>query len=84
MNSESGSVDGLLQTIESTEVLVDLISEGTGRRELSSSSGSRSEVLPEERVVDVSSSVELDSGLESDRLLDVLSLDSGREFLRSL
>jgi len=84
LDTESGSVDSLLQTVESTEILVNLIGEGSRRRELSSSVRGRGEVLPEERVVDVSSTVELDGGLESDRLLDVLSLDSSREFLRSL
>jgi hypothetical protein len=84
LNTECGGVDRLLQSVESTKVFVDLVGERTGRRELTSTGGSGGEVLPEERVVDVSTSVELDRGLESDRLLDVLSLDSGREFLGSL
>jgi hypothetical protein len=84
LDTKSGSVDSLLQTVESTEILVDLIGERSRRREFSSSVRGRGEVLPEERVVDVSSTVELDGGLESDRLLDVLSLDSSREFLGSL
>lgn len=84
LDSESGRVDSLLQSIESTKVLVDPVSEGSRGRELSSSSRSGREVLPEERVVDVSSTVELDGGLESDRLLDVLGLNRSREFLGSL
>ena len=50
LNTESGGVDSLLQSLESTEVLLDLIGERAGGRERSSTVRGGGEVLPEERL----------------------------------
>lgn len=71
LDSERNGVDLSLEAVERSERLGDGVSERAGGGELGLGRGGRSEVLPEERMVDVAAAVKLDGRLEGDLLLDV-------------
>src|SRR4051794_6171727 len=66
LNAEKGSREGLLELFEVSPGLADLDGEGWSNIGVCLGRGGRDEVLPEEGVVDVSSTVELDGSLQGD------------------
>jgi len=72
LNTKSGSVELLLEVVEAAKRLVNGVLQRTGLQNASISlvlRCSRGKVLPEQRVVDMSTAVELESSLEGDTLL---------------
>lgn len=77
LDSSQLAVGNSLQVVERAKLLVDLLGKfGIGRRRLASTLLLRSQVLPEQAVVGVSSTVEVDELLQLDGLLDI-TLDLG-------
>lgn len=83
LNGGDLSVKLLLQLVETTKVTVDRILEHTGAQ-LATTVLLRSQILPEQRVVDVTTSIEVDRFLKSDGRLDVLLVDGFRELFFGL
>ncbi len=74
LDGGNGSVEARLEVVKRAKVTLDGLLEGTVVK-LSTAVTGGSQVLPEERVVDVTTTVELDSGLKLDLLLDVVARD---------
>jgi len=79
LDAEGRGIELLLEGIEATKVAVDGLLEGPILEDaaVAALGGGRREVLPEERVVDVATAIELEGGLESDALLGSGSLGVG-------
>lgn len=78
LDAQEGSVEGLLETLKAAPRLLDLGRQRRGRLRVAGlGSLSGGQVLPEERVVDVPSAVELDGGLLGDLGGDVVGGDGG-------
>jgi hypothetical protein len=76
LNSSGSLVKVLLELVHAAEILLDGALEGAVLQ-LSTARAGRSEVLPEQGVVDVAAAVEFDGRLDLDLLAHVLGLDSG-------
>lgn len=74
LDGGDGSVEGGLEVVERTKITLDGLLEGTVL-ELSAALAGGSEVLPEERVVDVTTTVELDGALKLDLLANIVARD---------
>lgn len=74
LDGGNGSVEAGLQVVERAKVTLDGLLEGTVV-ELSTALLGRGKVLPEERVVDVTTTVEFDGTLELDLLANVVARD---------
>lgn len=76
LNGGNGSIKSRLQVVERAKVTLDSLLE-RAVLQLSATLGRWGQIFPEERVVDVSTAVELDSGLQLDLLANVVVLDGG-------
>ena len=74
LDGGDGGVEGGLEVVERAKVTLDGLLEGAVVEGSTALVGG-GEVLPEERVVDVTAAVELDGGLELDLLADVVGGD---------
>lgn len=76
LNTQSSLIELGAELVKATKVAVDCLLETTVL-EGSAALGDGGQVLPEERVVDVSTAIELDGLLSGDLSTDVLVLDRG-------
>lgn len=74
LDGGNGSVEGGFEVVERAKVTFDGLLEGTILK-LSTALAGRSKVLPEERVVNVATAVELDGALELNLLANVVARD---------